>query len=697
MDGWPKILKTKKSKTKFVATGATLPLGVLAHQFDSTTAKYGPDLNHNLHLLFSEFAFYMKVSATGELYDDVFEKWILNFLKKSSSNQPIANGAAYELDNIAGPAQLISRFDTHRVSAGRDVVFMYIGLYLFVIWYLAVRTATGTPAVLMPDIMHYVTEQLRTLRLGSVKIAKQFFTDGHDNYTPEYLRAFEVKRSLGLLGITQSLGNVWNNVDGLPVLAAANSPDNNKKRNQLTYAAVQLFKETIALIATEELKRLLWFIDDKAFAAFGELTLLTIGNGSGTNGFFGKTDLGIIFFDYEMRPDPSYAGSPTSFPQYLGIQAKRDVNIWCSNELSRDPPSVFTAYCGFNGGVASLAFDADTLAGDRIGTKKLTIAGNAFVGKNYFPEVSGESTAFQHDGRGNVITKSRQTGEINMKADSGGDEVMFLLFEHRLFGFSPDPPEVPNLFISQKFLNNRFGIPTTVWQTYWSTAEEEDKLDQIIHALKNNPGAPFMATCRGQGIGREIESKEVGKGGPAIQPAPDRADNRITDALANPKNEPLRYSYGEIRWHNEFGGQQNVVEFVANGFVSPLRCTWATWSFFQGISPKTGLKKANTLHNDIGKHLRDSLGKGPSYNTALSAFRAFAVIEAMILKLKNRIASLTLANSPPAKKLTNQEGIDLTTRLDTFLDSIQFPVSQIGSLEDTDVIVNYDLFHKYAD
>lgn len=687
----PRIFKTKKPKAKFTATDATLPLGVLIHEFNPTTGKYGPNVNPNLHLLFAEFARYLDVKTSTELYNDVFNKWIKNFLEKNASDKPIVDGDKYRLDNINSAALLLTRFDQDRTTSGENIVFMYLGLYFFVIWYLAVKTATGTPAILSTDIMNYVTEQLMTLRRGTLKIAKDFFMDSHRNYTANYLSAFQTNKPLVLLGSLSSLGDIWNHVNGL---SSSSSP---KLRNDITCAAVAFFKETIDHVATEELKRLLWYIDADALVGYEDMSALTIGNGSGTIGFFNQESLGIIFFKYRMSPDANNDKKPEAFPRYLGIRGIADEYLWCAAERPGNAPAMFIAYIGFNGiDAASVLFDANDLQGSRIGAKTFKIQGMDFKGKNYFPDDKISSTAFVFSAPANVSPKQENTGEIHIKAVSGLDEITFLLFQHHLF-LKRDSPQIPSVSVAEHFLNNEFGIAMSVWQAYWNTAEDEGKVDQIIHAIKNKPATRLIATCDGGGIGRVIEGHEVGVGGPGVAPAPDRSDNGIPDTQAKPENDPLRYSFGEICWHDSFGGQENVVEFTAMGFVSPLRCTWGTWSFFDGIDPKTGVRKRDTLEADIGKYLRDSLHKGPSYNAALSAFRAFSILEAMISRLKQRIAILALPNAPSDKKLTSQEASDLIDRLDTLLNSASFPVFQPGTKDPTDIVVNYELFHRYLD
>jgi hypothetical protein len=252
--------------------------------------------------------------------------------------------------------------------------------------------------------------------------------------------------------------------------------------------------------------------------------------------------------------------------------------------------------------------------------------------------------------------------------------------------------------IECEFSDNVFLIPGPEWSAFWGSGNELNDLDDLINVLRDNLDCGLEFSGIGNGIGRLRSGPEPGLHGSAVEPDRNQRDRGASNSTTEPRNQPLRYSHGRVQRLQQFDGTKDTLLFTVLGFVSPPRCTWDSWSFFQeDLKPLHGTgKKIDALAIDIGSHVEKVPPTGPNakprYNTALCAFRAFSLLEAMISRFKVRIAERVLDNT-----ITNARATELVARLDDLISKLKVPITSGETDGSVGRILDYGLFHKYAD
>jgi hypothetical protein len=148
---------------------------------------------------------------------------------------------------------------------------------------------------------------------------------------------------------------------------------------------------------------------------------------------------------------------------------------------------------------------------------------------------------------------------------------------------------------------------------------QDQGLASLVLALAADSGFEVYASIEGLGIGRKLNEPRADTGGLQLERASDQSDK---PPPGKPAYVALRYAHGWLKWYPDASGVGGWLIFYVTAFVSPLRCTW-----------EGSLQPAAELDTKIKPYVPWDNQNRPSYNCALSSFRAFALFEAMIEKI----------------------------------------------------------------
>lgn len=663
-----------------------LPLRVLCGAFDGTA--FTKALNGNLAALFLIYARYMRAARDRDasptavpdsMSAGIYNNWIKYFLDDPEA--PILS-----LKSGTNPVDLLVAIDINRRTLKENGVYLYLGIYYFVVWYLAVNRDTNAWA----EIRRYVINRMmdwkdeatkRTISQDSFHLASTTQYKPMWRDTSDADSAFNTDRRICIRSQDPNdkpLTQIF--LEGIAPDRLLAPPDLKLFRVNSLLA----FKNALLDVLDAEVRRLLWMIDADALKDFHKISWVAVGDGSGTLGFFGITNVGILFFEYEMSYDDAFS-------------VKSDHSRRIDKTVGVSLPSLFLAYVGKNlpGENPKVSIVVDLPAHIAV-----TLASTDDVSGN-FAEARGLGWKYK---LGFLVFDEAPNAGLNLTFGPSGvrtdpqgredrDEVALLVLSHRLF----DRTLKSEISVELTFPNNDFLIFSNKWTAFWSSGSGLNELDDLINVLRDNPDCELEFSGSGNGIGRIRSAPEPGAHGSAIEPDQNQRDRGVSNSAAEPKNEPLRYSHGAVQRLQQFDGTKDTLLFTVLGFVSPPRCTWDAWSFFQdNLKPEHGTgKKIDAIATDIGAHLEKDPPNGPNarrYNTALCAFRAFALLEAMISRFKTRIADRVFDNT-----ITNARATELVARLDDLISNLQVLISSGQVDGSVGVILDYALFHKYAD
>ena len=691
-----KIFNTCGVEIEIESDDPKLPLRVMVCKsvsgvVDATT------LNPDLPGMFGRFAYYLKTLSTVTLYQKVFDNWAIRCLA-TSAGAPIQVGTtpAYQL-NSATAADLLLEFKPTVEGAGAAGLYGHIGLFLFTAWYFLIYSEVGNR--FCAPVVDFITDKWMAwpgmmTKWGRVTINPKYLVNAGVPTLP-YKMALHV-RDLSLTDMA------YYDVLGSEHLFVVPTSLSAKKKAeaiaQADYEFVQYYRHQFTNFLRAEFKELLEKIGKGYSKDLGVFELVAVGNGSETTGFFNQTNLGLTFFDYDYLK----LAKGFNFP-YIRASNTRHKDIWCPNESNA--PVIFIAQWGLQvGGKSNIA---------------VTYGGkpdaNLIMGK--FDDSimkDQDNKLFRYDNAsGNLIFKDCPSEEVGLNFTSPGlheqDEVAFFLCSYvPLPAPPPPPPPSPaRLRIDYLFADNEFAIPTSVALAFWTPAWpdvtpseailEQAALNTLILKMRDAPGFMIESQISGMGVGERVDMFGSDEFQSDLVPAEDQADNQIPNTEAV-KNQYLRYAYGDVTWKTGQGAEPSILNLCAEGFTSPLRCTWESWpAFLAYIAGSTLVTKAAALQIDIGQYVRKSSNlpapykTKPSFNTALSAFRAFGMMEAMVKRLKDCADDLT------PSQLTNTQRDDIKATLDGFLHlQASTILLQVGGDRMTNVTIDYALFLKYA-
>lgn len=688
-----KVFSSSNLKTRFKATTQELPLGALTHKTNASTGEKIPNtVNPDLPELLGGFAYYLQKDADGELYKAILGKWLFPYLKKDPSDPtrpakfgPPGAQTFQVLPELQTPESLFARIRQSVTELGAAEHLVYVGLYLFAAWFFLVQSVdrksfpNETDRVLSDRVKSYVaTKNLEwVLMQGGVPAAKinPNWLHSSGEYTEEFTRQFRVQNfTLGMMRNSINLGNVNAMfVDPASAVAALTESVKNEARVEF----LRFFRGQLQDILKQEFLSLLKIIGLETSGKIGDLGLYAVGDGGGSTGFFSIEGFGLSFFDYELVK--------TEKPPYVKPQLERTVSIG-SGELQA-LPSVFLAQWGADSENSKVTVKTDAITASDI---KVQAAGQAYLKTTRTP-------AFEYDHSTGLLTFNRRLRWVQLTydttvpiGDSDWDEIAFLTLRFVPSTPPPAPTADPRLRADYLFADNEFVVPQSA--PLWSSAAEQAALKAIVLKMRDDPEFTILSSVWGGGVGRRVDLKGPDEFGSELISAEDQTDNQ---AAAAP-NQGLRYAYGEAIWKTGAGVEPDQLNLCTEGYASPLRCTWSSWPAFLA-NVVGGGRKTDEVFAEIGQRLRPSLGRGPSYNTALSTFRAFGMLEAMVRRLQVCVFELT-GTELDKGELDNDQRIAIHKKLEQFLtEQAACALPQVGLDREAGVTLDYKMFHKYAD
>jgi hypothetical protein len=674
-------------------------LGALIYQTDSSTGERSTTINPDLPELLGRFAYYLDNPtnspsfARGTLYDNIYKKWLFDYVVKDTSNPnkaavfTIGGKDTYQLlPDRQSTADLFAKIRASFISLGDDSFHIYIGLYLFAAWFFLVDSVDTTifpnftDRVFSDRVRRYVATQCLDWKWTSwppteIKINPDWIRDSSTSqYTTNFLRQFKVYNfSLTTMKFTSNLRNTGAIFKVPPHLVT--DFNKNAERN-VDFEFITFFRKLLSNVLKEEFLHLSKEIGLGVAGLLGDFGLYAVGDGGTTLGFFGAPDFGLSFFDYD--------GDKSVKTAFYYTKRVREVTVWPGGG---GPSSIFLVQWGANGTGSNVSVTVGTrTTPNAIGIKSATDA--------YLQSVAG-APDFTYDRSTGLLTfKNRTSEKIVFTYNSVGvDEIVFFTFGFgKLSTITTIPDPDPRLRIDYLFLDNEFAIPMSAVLAFWTAAPQETSLEALVLKMRGEPNFEIVSSISGGGIGVRVDMNGPDEFSSDLVPADDQTDNQVSNAVAF-GNQGLRYAYGEALWTTRGGGAPGLLNLCTEGYASPLRCTWSTWAPFQlNTQPEFGgRRKADDLQTDIGDCLRPSLGLGPSYNTALSAFRAFGILEAMVRRLQDCADDLT------PSQLTIAERDAIKDKLDVFLNTqARCVLLQVGLDRVAGVTIDYAMFRKYA-
>lgn len=663
--------------TRLPPSDDELPLRVLCGTYVGGTQPYNSTLNGNLATLFLSYAQYMQSRRIADpLSGAIYDKWIKYFLDPAAPSLSLITGA--------NPAALLLAIDNNRPTLRRDGVYLYLGIYYFLIWYLAVQKDANA----WTEVRRYVIKEMKKWRWKkTVKISDDSFTKSMWTVAPDPDNPFNTDRVISKPMVdgagVKSLAQLF--LDGV-------SPSKPLVAGDLKLFladALVAFKKTLINVLDAEMRRLLWMIDPvSADEDFEGISWLAVGDGSNTLGFFGVLNIGILFFEYQI----SYK---TTFTVENVLTREIETQ-------GADLPSLFLTYVGKNDFTTpprpSVSITVDRSANGAATPGTATLQSPGVVSGN-FTDAGGAGWTYKsghleyQGGTNSKLTVVFGPSALN-QAGTDWDEVALLVLSHNLFRRTLSC----EISVDKKFLDNEFAISGNEWPAFWSAASDLADLDTLIDLLRDHPDCELDFSGTGNGIGRKRSNPERGAHGPAVESDRNQRDRGISNSASEPRNEPLRYSHGRIQWLEQFGGTKNTLRFTTLGFVSPPRCTWDSWGFFQGpLNPQLGTgSKIGALDAEVGLHLERvppaGLNSKIRYNTVLCAFRAFSLLEGMIARFKDRIAERVFDST-----IDSVRAGAMVVALDVLLANLEVPIPRRLNDGTAAVTLNHNMFHKYAD
>lgn len=692
------LLNSPATKTKLTLTKYDLPLGILTRKLDQEGDKKPStepppldyELNPSLPALFREFAYFMDASVakqtipTVKLYRDIYDFWIARYVKVNTANGVPPSPADYQLwyqgAALTSTTDLLAAFQTTQAVPSRTLPYMYIGLYMFTVWFLL--TKSGVVGQLSHLVKRYVAKKGLEWEAGGVTVHKTFFiqtsSQGVETYQPTFSRAFSPQDTLQeMVRIVatpdsdipddppKSIGsNIKNYLRGI------NTEDEGAVR-AATLAFVKFFRGSLADVLDKEYFDLLSIIDAGMVEKARPPIQFAVGDGSTTMGTFNIEYLKQSFGTLLWRYDLTIANAPNF------IVARRDspsIPVWSAGEDTSSvlPPWILLAQWGADGQRTLTVTPTSSSSGAAAQRHELTIGSDL---GSYLDEYAGGGVSYRKN-TGTLSFKDKGTTHVSVKSEGTSEEdVVFLLFPHYLGEFQ----SAERLAFHQTFEDNEFVVPVPDFNQLWQSGDDPAKTRAIVLRLRDIPGFHLRARMSGGGVGRRVKLPQAGVGSCVVT-----ATVQIDDNATKPAENVLkRYGYGEMTWWSKLDVEENVLEFAACGYTSPVTCTWATWSQFQALVTDSTDKKAARLAQELGPHLKKVSG-APSYNTALSAFRAMGMLEAMVCRLQARADALV-----GTSELASADRDVVNARLQAFLEEVSIPIKQYGRKRESGVDLRY--------
>jgi hypothetical protein len=704
------LLNSSSSKLSILpGAAASLPIGTLVFKLDNQNRRTNV-VDPNLIDAYNDFAIYLR-TRTDRLSKKICEQW-LNKVLPHPSNQINLNSVS--LDTLY--RDFLSRDSENNkleyVKRGGELAIC--GTYFFVVWHFTVASAENRGSNLPPILNSNFRSYMRNFATNwSHKVGDIIFRID-TNYFFDVSKRGNIEDQLSVaqwvIGWQDNTSNNQNDgfISGIKtektMIFRVEPKQSEKipfrKRQQATLSFVSDFCSSIQDVVSAELNALLGEIDVNLRSLISICRTIAVGDGSSTDGFFrfggsGDTiDLGVLFFSYSLELPPN--SNTISPKQRVALDLKVD-------EFGV-PYDVFIAHWGANldDGGQLVGRPCVTVKDKSVKLGSLTIGGPSDRNTGFFNQqtsltnlvYSSENGLLSFDPRNKWSNLQIELANGPEEVPTNGDEIAFIVIQLKL----PTLPTLPantKLAADYLFDDNKFIVPTL-----WNTSAEIVRLTELVLAMRKDVNFGIVSSILGQGIGRRVDLGTDLDHNSDLVSANNQLDNAVANEIAV-ENNALRYAHGKIIWFPKNDGSLSQLLISTEGFVSPLRCTWSIWSEFSQHVSGTTTTKSDSMLQDIGQHLWGR-PKGtpnhtqgpPSYNVALSAFRAFGIFCAIIKKIQDHVIEMGLdANSG----LSSSEAQTIVAKLESYLTTkAKSQLRQVGLDRDVvDVSIDYNLFQKY--
>ncbi len=403
---------------------------------------------------------------------------------------------------------------------------------------------------------------------------------------------------------------------------------------------------------------------------YGEFNLFGFGNGSDTTGMFGLKNYGLLFFDYEIvEPDGMYKLTLVDPLLAVGRRAHTACIFYLGldRDYTADPldpgPSV-----EITDGSTRKVFHAQDNRSYELSPPVSAFRLSSIPGAT-FMDLTLRTNRYLNNGT------DRLTGSHKDEIE----EIVFIVFRHAIG--SPSASHISLQSERTYGVDNAFGILDTEFEPFVSVGLTAKTVEDLVALLVADPSFEIQSYAIGKGIGMAAKD-------PAL-PGCDFSRRPNAEQIDGPpasEGVALRYSFGTVDYYAD--QVPPVLRLDTVGFVSPVVCTW--FEFL--LLPDGTTKAASLLQSEVGVHLGTKTGKAVSYNCALSAFRAFGMLEGMI----NRIIARAEATVPAAKAKVLREKLEKHLQVQAYarltLPNGTFPE---GSGPGGEFVVTYNLVHKF--
>jgi len=380
-------------------------------------------------------------------------------------------------------------------------------------------------------------------------------------------------------------------------------------------------------------------VDQVLLNGYGEFFQYGLGDGGITKGMFGVDQYGLLFFDYTQGDNWRWRlknyREPYSLGPLLCEGYKPDTLsfFYYGVNTTEAPPSIRLVPCDEQG----REVPGEQL-GQTNGPLEHTFSSSSAMD---FSSVTLDSWVV-----------SPQEAKVELKTRY--EELVFVVFRHSL-GRRPAPPPI-SLAASWTYQDNDFAHSDEEILTLFADPVTKAKLRLLVDRLAENAAFDMDAEINGWGIG--VLSADPVQSGGAVK----RADTQIDTRFVAAGNPALRYSRVSVHWNT--GPKKGPwLWIIADGFASPLRCTWQ-----EHLKPKDPALGPTFVENTIGPFVPpDGMG-GRAWNCALSAFRAFGLFVAVIRRINAEIDEMLLDD-----EISSVDRLAVRGKLQTYME-----VSAVG-------------------
>jgi hypothetical protein len=663
-------------------------------------------------ILFHEFFLVVNKSKTSPNFGDqksglsrlIFDNWLADLFKKD----PLSGNWTYKSATVTDRPTLFAALNAQLTAKPQSELFLLIGMYLFVVWFLSTKGSSGrVPSVVTDYIKQEIVKHKyvdpnpnNSIEWNSGPTFPSTFTDAfsHDNSLLKF--ALEMQNIRSHLVFTTGAA-------ALPAFALA-TPSQRTAIKAAVCSYIQKARALLEDVVHFEVLKLLGAIRPSLADHYGRMSILAAGLGQDTHGFFGSRVFGILFFNYELECQTSvtdFGLSGIGAIDYLGVKKERN---WEGKDIS----SVFVSHVGIDKSF-QLLYDANVGQPTRrqqliphIELERSEAAGISETAVLYAVDNEGYSFATDppsslYDGTTGTIpltefqsvsltmrTNMQKVDGVNLATDpllpavNELEELAFFIFPNTIDRTTASASASAFWLLP----DNEFWKDTnTIHQEVFRPGGTVDpELDAVIAELVFGPDFTVSADLRGQGVGKALDATELTADGPTITRDSNQHDRPIQNAGSN--NDLLRYAHGSMTYSGNAAGGK--LEFKVVAFASPLHCTW-----------ETKLLDHPLMFSEVGQWLEHDQGR-IWYNGALSAFRAFGFFKAMIEAVKNRIDELSTSDAN-----LSIAAPQIRARLDDYLNNIAKVQikTQSGNPVKTgppgtlvEVVVDHNRFIKFA-